>query len=213
MHFLQLGPARFPHPRRHHPLPQSFLAHRDVMLLGQILARQGGAEIGVLALDNRYHFPLGLLGNLAVGWLSSQPVHHHSIALLLQPLQQTAHPARVHSHVLGGLLLGDRFLFGLLQPIQPVSFLLVHCDSFLIHAPISGAVNRNFLLCSNRNFSLCRDTSLSRFDVQSSGMIKFVGSLRTDAGRLYENQTSSSARSTPDVVRECFRASWDRRFL
>jgi len=49
--------------------------------------------------------------------------------------------------------------------MQPVSFLLVHCDSFLFHASVSEAVKRNFLLCPKRNLSLCRDTVARGIDL------------------------------------------------
>ena len=60
------------------------------------------------------------------------------------------------------------------QPIQLVSFLLAHRDSF--HPSDLMAVKRNFLLGSIRNFSLGRDTIGSeegpvvRLRIESSGM-------------------------------------------
>src|SRR5579871_6576252 len=74
-----------------------------------------------------------LLSDPPVRCFSAQPVNHHCVAHLLVAPQQFPHPALCHLHVLGRLPLGDRPLLRLLQPVQPIPFLLAHRHSF--HPP------------------------------------------------------------------------------
>src|SRR6185312_2365203 len=62
-------------------------------------------------------------------------MHHHRIALLFHPPQQLPHPALAHSHPLGRFPLCHLAVPCPFQPLQPVPFLLAHCDSF--HPPAS----------------------------------------------------------------------------
>src|ERR1017187_5995576 len=57
-------------------------------------------------------------------------MHDRSVALLAHPLEQRPHPAVAYTHPLRRFPLGDAPRLGTLQPIQFISFLLAHRDSF-----------------------------------------------------------------------------------
>src|SRR4051812_30126108 len=57
-------------------------------------------------------------------------MHHHPVALFAHPLDQRPHPAITHAQLLGRFPLRDAASLNSLQPIQRVSFLLAHRDSF-----------------------------------------------------------------------------------
>src|SRR5215831_17385197 len=57
-------------------------------------------------------------------------MHHYGVAARAQTPEQRAHPALTDLHVFGSFPLGSRAFVGLFQPIQIISFLLAHRDSF-----------------------------------------------------------------------------------
>jgi len=142
---FHLVPPRAPQPRLRHQLAQRLAANPNPVLLPEPLAGQRRPVARIHRLGENLHnlVPHFRLGS-SVRWLASRPVHHHTVALPLHALQQLAHPALAHSHPLGRFLLLDLLPFGLLEPIQPISFL--------------EGVNRNFLNGTNRNFSHGADT-------------------------------------------------------
>src|SRR5205807_3849870 len=101
-----------------------------------------------------------LFRNPAIGSPASQPVQHDPIPFRFHSTQKLPYPSIRHPHLLRGFALGYHAVLCSLEPVQPISFLLIHFESF--HPSSLAAVKRNFLLCPIRNFSLCRDT-LVRF--------------------------------------------------
>jgi hypothetical protein len=78
---------------------------------------------------------LGLSGGAAgirppVRRPAPESVHHNRVAIGFHAQQQLSHPAVADAHLPGGLPLCDDSVLYPLQPLQPISFLLVHCDSF-----------------------------------------------------------------------------------
>ena len=61
---------------------------------------------------------------------TSQSMHHHGIALLAHPLKQRPHPAVAYPHFQGSFPLCEATRLDSFQPIQIISFLLAHRDSF-----------------------------------------------------------------------------------
>jgi hypothetical protein len=57
-------------------------------------------------------------------------VHHNAVAFAFHALEQFTHPAIAHAHPFRRLALRDPPVFSLFQPIQLISFLLAHRDSF-----------------------------------------------------------------------------------
>src|SRR5690242_403270 len=57
-------------------------------------------------------------------------MHHHGISLLVHALQQRPYPTVTHAHFLGRFPLANASVLGSFQPIQIISFLLAHRDSF-----------------------------------------------------------------------------------
>jgi len=71
-----------------------------------------------------------------MGGLSPQAMNHHTVPFLPHPEPVISGPALTNSHPLrGGSFVIFRWL-GLLRPLQPISFLLAHGNSFLEHRPI-----------------------------------------------------------------------------
>src|ERR1035438_7404456 len=109
--------------------------------------------------------PICLVGKLPVGGPPTQPVDHYRIALLLHPLDEFAHPPSRHAHLLSGLALSHAARFNPLQPVQVVSFLLAHRDSFhpstlwLSRGTFYLAQSGTFYLAATRSPFL-RDTTL-----------------------------------------------------
>src|SRR5882724_5521536 len=111
VHLLQLARAALPQPRLDHPPPQSLVAQLDAMPLGQLLAREGWPEVvPIRLLQNLQRPDLHFSRYLAVGCSPPQPVHHHSVALLLHPLQQLAYPSVTDADFRGRLALADSFV-------------------------------------------------------------------------------------------------------
>ena len=100
----------------------------------QSLAGQGRPVAGIHRLREYLHNPVAHLWlDPPIRGTSAQLVHHYGIAFGLHALEQLPHPPLAHLHLLGGPLLRDLLALGLLQPIQPVSFLLRQCHEFLSH--------------------------------------------------------------------------------
>src|ERR1700681_4320750 len=57
-------------------------------------------------------------------------MHHNGVTLLLHPPQQLPHPALAHAHPLRSFSLRHPPVPRSFHPLQPVSLLLAHCDSF-----------------------------------------------------------------------------------
>jgi hypothetical protein len=55
----------------------------------------------------------------------------HTVLLPFHPSQQLAHPPFTYLHSLCRFSLGDLFTLGLVQPLQPVPFLLIERHWFL----------------------------------------------------------------------------------
>src|SRR5665213_2900660 len=114
-----------------HPPAQRFLPDLNLMMFGQLFSGKRRPEIVPVRLSqDRQRLLLRFRGKLAVGGLSPQPMHYHGIPLFLHPPQQFPHPALGHSHPLGSFPLRHLPVPGSFQPLQPVPFLLAHCDSF-----------------------------------------------------------------------------------
>src|SRR5260370_25281672 len=65
-----------------------------------------------------------------MGGPSRQPMDHHGIAMLVHALHQREYPTVTHAHFLGRFPLAHASILGSFQPIQIISFLLAHRDSF-----------------------------------------------------------------------------------
>jgi hypothetical protein len=131
VHILHLAPAALPQAGLDHPPAQSLVAHLDAVSFGQLLAGKPRSEVmPIRLLQKRHGLRLSSRCNLTVGGASPGAVHHHPVAFPFHPLQQLSHPALTHAHPFGNLALGHLLVARSLQPIQPVSFLLAHLDSF-----------------------------------------------------------------------------------
>ena len=131
MHFLQPPRLALPQSGFDHPSAQRFFAHLDLVPLGQLFGRKGWPKIVPLRLfQDRQSLSLGLGRKLSIRRPSTQSMHHHCVTVLAHPLQQRPHPALTHLHPLRRFPLRHLPVFGSLQPIQPVAFLLAHRDSF-----------------------------------------------------------------------------------
>jgi hypothetical protein len=99
--------------------------------LGQLLAGERWSEIVPLRLLQQLHDSLlRLLVDPPVRRPAPQSVHDNRVAIGFHARHQLSHPALADPHLPGGLLLRDRPVLHSLQPLQPISFLLVHRDSF-----------------------------------------------------------------------------------
>src|ERR1019366_6436254 len=102
------------------------------MMFGQLFGGKGRPEIVPVRLSqDRQRLLLRFRVQLAVGDLSPQPMHYYGIPLFLHPPQQLPHPPLGTSHPPGSFPLLHLPVPGSFQPLQPVSLLLAHCDSFL----------------------------------------------------------------------------------
>src|SRR5665213_3288869 len=160
VHILNRSHLVFPQSRFDHPSTQGLFPDMDPMLFGQLFRGEGRAEIvPVRLLQDRQRLPLRLVGELAIGGPSTQPVDHHRIALLLHPLDQLAHPPRRHAHLLSGFALRHAARLNPLQPVQVISFPLAHRDSF--HPSTLRLSRGTFYLAQSGTFYLAATSSSS----------------------------------------------------
>jgi hypothetical protein len=106
VHLFEFARLRLPQPGFHHPP-----AHR-LSLLAWILCRLANCSLA------------------NVGPKSCHSGHHNAVAIGLHAHQQLSHSAIAHTHLFGRLRLRHHPVSRPLQPLQPISFLLVHRDSF-----------------------------------------------------------------------------------
>jgi hypothetical protein len=99
--------------------------------LGQLLAGERRPEVVPLRLLQQLDDPrLRLLVDSPVRRPAPQSVYDNRVAIGFHAQQQLAHPAVADAHLCGGLPLRNDPVLHPLQPLQPISFLLVHCNSF-----------------------------------------------------------------------------------
>src|ERR1039458_9475009 len=125
---------RLPYLCHHHPSAHRLLADLDAVPLRQLLAGERRSEVVPLRLLQQLHDTrLRLLVDPPVRRPAPQSVHDNRVAIGLHARQQFSHPPAADAHLRGGVLLRDDTVLHPLQPLQPISFLLVHPDSF--HPP------------------------------------------------------------------------------
>jgi hypothetical protein len=80
MHLSDFARLCFPQPFLNRQLPQGLPAHRDRLILFQVLDCEGGAEVAVIAPRRRYRLYRGLVGQSPVRAPIAQAVHHRSVS-------------------------------------------------------------------------------------------------------------------------------------
>src|ERR1039458_8377811 len=79
-------------------------------------------------------------------------MHDYGVPLLAHPLEQRPHPSVTYTHFQGSFPLGQATLRHSFQPIQFISFLLAHRDSF---HPLALRLSRGtFYLAQSGTFHL-----------------------------------------------------------
>jgi len=97
---------------------------------GQLFAGERRSEVVPFGLFQQLDGARLRLGvDLPVRHAAPQTVHDNPVAIGLHAHQQLAHPAIAYPHLFRRLLLRDDPVLRPFQPLQPISFLLVHRDS------------------------------------------------------------------------------------
>jgi hypothetical protein len=103
----------------------------NLMPFRQLLGGEDWTEIMPLRLlQNRRRLSLRGGRNPVIGGFSPQSMHHNQVPFAFHALEQLAHSTLTDADPLSRLSLRDLPVAGLLQPMQLVSFLLAHRDSF-----------------------------------------------------------------------------------
>lgn len=131
MHLFHPPWLGLPDPFPDQQLPQCFPAQTNLQILLQILGRQRRPEIPVVRLECLHHSPRRCCRQPPFRLPASQSMHHRSVLVLSEPLQQFPKPALAHPQLLGSLPLLQVPALHFMQHLQPIPLFLAQTQPLL----------------------------------------------------------------------------------
>jgi hypothetical protein len=141
-----------------HPLSQRLSADSNLLVLPELLGRQGGAKTPIIGLQKLKDLALPGFRDFARGGSASASVNNGYIALFSDSFHQAPEMTIRHSHQIGTFLLGQLMIKHAMKNAKSLHFCPAHLNQLLAHSALLGT------LCTpRRDFSHLSETGHFHF--------------------------------------------------